>query len=84
MFKRSFMEAYKVRKNANPTAIYGTISTNWAYVTKRDRILTRGGIYFMTALAMVFATNSFEIFYEVFRHLPEPAQRTYYEHSVPK
>lgn len=78
------METWKVSKNGNPSARMGTISTNLAIVPRWDRLATRFGIFLITTIAMVNATNDFEIFYELFRHLPQPASRTYYESSLPK
>ena len=84
MFRRSFMEAFKVRKNANPTGYLGSASSSFAYVSRPDRITTRVIIYVATALFTINATNGFEVFYETFYHLPAPVHKTYYQNSVPK
>lgn len=84
MFRRAFMESFKVRKNAIPSAYLGSISSNFAIIPRRERIGTRLIIFFATTVAMINATNDFEIFYEIFYHLPQPAHKTYYEHDVPK
>jgi hypothetical protein len=79
------MQAFKVRKNANPTGYLGSASSSFAYVSRPDRIATRIVLYAVTSLFMINATNGgFEFFYETFYHLPAPVHKTYYENSVPK
>jgi uncharacterized protein (UPF0303 family) len=73
-----------VRKNAAPSAYLGSVSSNHAFIARKDRVFTRIGIYAFATLIMVNATSDFEFFYEVFKHVPQPANRTYYESSVPK
>lgn len=84
MFRRAFMEQFKVRKNAAPSAYLGSISSNYAIVTRFDRVFLRVLIYGIATLTMINATNDFEIFYEMFYHLTPPVHKTYYESDVPK
>lgn len=78
------MESFKVRKHANPSAYLGSVSTNFAYVSRFDNLVTRIGMFVAVSLLMISATSDFTIFYELFYHVPNPKFQTYYENSVPK
>jgi hypothetical protein len=62
----------------------GRISSNFTVVSRFENRATRVGIYLFTTLIVINATRDFSFFYEVVKHLPAPATRTYYESSVPK
>lgn len=78
MFKRSFMEAFKVRKYGNPSAYLGSVTTNFTGSHHFDRKWMRVGTYIAASLIFINATRDFSLFYEIFFHLPPPAARTYY------
>ena len=78
MFKRAFMESFKVRKNANPGCYLGSVSSNIGLVSTKDRRRTRFLVYLIGCMFMINATRDFSVFYEIFYHLPQPATRTYY------
>lgn len=78
MFKRSFMEAFKVRKYGNPSAYLGSVTTNFTGAQRNDHKLMRIGTYLTAAILLINASRDFSIFYEIFFHLPAPAARTYF------
>ena len=69
MFRRSFMQAYQVRKYGKPAMQYGILSSNLSLISRSEMMVRRIGIYCATAFFMVQATGDFEIFYELFTHL---------------
>ena len=83
MFKRTFMEAFKVRKNADITAKYGTVSTNLAIMPVKDRKMFRFLCYAAAAYLVTNATLNFAFAYELFYHFPAPASYTVYQSEVP-
>lgn len=59
MFKRSFMEAFKVRKNSNVSGYLGSVSTNFAYVAKFDKKVATLGFLAITTMMFYNSTNNF-------------------------
>lgn len=59
MFRRSFMEGFKIRKNSNVTGYLGSITSNFAYVGQFDKKVARTFFFLMTTLLFYNASNNF-------------------------
>lgn len=83
MFKRTFMESFKIAKYARQSGKYGRISSNSSILPRFDLKLQRFGVFLLTTFMIVNATGDFTVFYEFFVHLPQPANKTLWEDQVP-
>lgn len=83
MFKRSFMESFKITKYARQSGKFGRVSSNSSILPRFDLKLQRFGVFFLTTFMIVNATSDFGIFYEFFIHLPQPQNKTLWEDKVP-
>ena len=72
MFKRSFMESFKITKYARQSGQFGRISSNSSIILRNDLIIKRVGIFFISFLLLNNAFGDFEIFHELFVHLSQP------------
>ena len=83
MFRRSFMNEFKVRKYARYSAFPLTVSSNISILGSGTIKIQRMLVIFLTSMIFVSATGSFELFYEIVTH-PKPAyHKTLYEKSIP-
>lgn len=83
MFKRSFMESFKITKYGRQSGQFGRISTNVSIMFRFDLFVHRFGIFVLTAFLVNSAFTDFTIFYELFSHLKQPVNKPLWENSVP-
>lgn len=83
MFRRSFMQAYQIRKYGKPATQYGILSSNSSVISRTERIIRRGAIYVAAIFLTIQATGDFTIFYEFFTHLKPVYNATLYQNSIP-
>ena len=76
MFKRAFMDSFKITKYARQSGKYGRISSNFSILTKIDLRVQRVVVFAFTTFMLVNATGDFTIFYEFFVHLRQPLNKT--------
>jgi hypothetical protein len=79
------MEVFKVRKNGNPSAYMGSVSSNYSFIPAFDRVRVRILLYGVSALTMInIATGDYIVIDEITYHGQPPPTRTHFENSVPK
>lgn len=83
MFKRSFMESFKITKYARQSGQFGRVSSNSSIVPRFDLRIQRAGVFILTAFMLISATGDFTIFYEFFSHLPQPYNKPIWQDAVP-
>lgn len=83
MFRRSFMEAYQIRKYGKPGTQFGILSSNRSFLSRTETIIRRGAIYTAAIFLTIQATGDFTIFYELFTHLKPIYNATLYQNSIP-
>ena len=84
MFRRSFMQAYQIRKYGKPGTQFGILTSNRSFISKAELTIRRTGIYALTIFTIIGASGNFEFFYEVFTHLKPTYNAALYENSVPE
>ena len=83
MFKRAFMNEFKVRKYARQGGYAGSISSNIHIIGTGTIKRQRAAVYVMTTLMIIMATDNFEVFYEIFGHIKPAYNKALYEQKVP-
>ena len=83
MFKREFMQSFKITKYARQSGKFGRVSSNCTILTRPDLYIKRIGLFAITTFMIVNATRDFEVFYELFVHLRQPLNKVLWEDKVP-